>query len=118
VANTSVNWRFTKFSASSTKVLKRCLCPITLRSWASGTSRWKAFHVIVEENRAKVNFELVERLAEREEKDWAYFGRLRHEPEKKLRDGGSRLRKLGAEHEEAFSKVLPFLCLFDRLPAP
>jgi len=40
----------------------------------------------VEENRAEVNFELVERLAEREERDWTYFGRLRHEREKKLRD--------------------------------
>jgi hypothetical protein len=40
----------------------------------------------VEENRAEVSFELVERLAEREERDWTYFGRLRHEREKKLRD--------------------------------
>ena len=40
----------------------------------------------VEENRAEVTFELVERLAEREERDWAYFGRLRHEWEKRLRD--------------------------------
>jgi hypothetical protein len=42
--------------------------------------------VIVEENRAGVNFELVERLAEHEERDWTYFGQLRHEREKKLRD--------------------------------
>ena len=47
---------------------------------------WKALRVIAEENRAEVNFELVERLAEREERDWTYFGRLRHEREKKLRD--------------------------------
>jgi hypothetical protein len=42
--------------------------------------------VIVEENCAEVNFELVERRAEREERDWIYFGRLRHEREKKRRD--------------------------------
>jgi hypothetical protein len=42
--------------------------------------------VIAEENRAEVNFELVERLAEREERDWTYFCRLRLEREKKLRD--------------------------------
>ena len=30
--------------------------------------------------------EVVIELAEREERDWAYFGRLRHEREKKLRD--------------------------------
>ena len=34
----------------------------------------------------EVNFELIDRLPEREERDWAYFGRLRHEREKKLRD--------------------------------
>ena len=34
---------------------------------------------------AKTN-ELVERLGEREERDWTSFGRLHLEPEKKLRD--------------------------------
>jgi hypothetical protein len=40
--------------------------------------------VIVEENRAEVKFELAERLAQREEeeRDWTYFGRLRHDREK------------------------------------
>jgi len=42
--------------------------------------------VMVDENRAEVNFELVERLAEREERDWTYFARLRDEREKRLRD--------------------------------
>jgi hypothetical protein len=51
-----------------------------------GHQPWNALRVIAEENRAEVNFELVERLAEREERDWTYFGRLRHEREKKLRD--------------------------------
>jgi hypothetical protein len=34
----------------------------------------------------RINFELVERFAKREERDWTYFGCLRHEREKKLRD--------------------------------
>jgi hypothetical protein len=51
-----------------------------------GHQPWEALRVIVEENRAEVNFELVERLAEREQRDWTYFGRFRHEREKKLRD--------------------------------
>jgi hypothetical protein len=51
-----------------------------------GHQPWKALRVMVEENRTEVNFELVERLAEPEERDWTYFGRLRHEREKKLRD--------------------------------
>ena len=36
--------------------------------------------------RAEVNFELVERLAEREERDWTYFGWRHDEREQKLRD--------------------------------
>ena len=51
-----------------------------------GRQPWKALQVIVEENRAEVNFELVERLQEREQRDWTYFGRLRHEREKKDAD--------------------------------
>jgi hypothetical protein len=42
--------------------------------------------VAVEENRAEINFVLLERLAEREQRAWTYFGRLRHERGKKLRD--------------------------------
>jgi hypothetical protein len=51
-----------------------------------GHQPWKDLREIVKENRAEVNFELAERLAEREERDWTYFGRLRLEREKKLRD--------------------------------
>ena len=51
-----------------------------------GRQPWNALRVIAEKNRAEVNFELVERLAEREERDWTYFGPLRYEREKKLRD--------------------------------
>jgi DNA anti-recombination protein RmuC len=46
----------------------------------------ESIRVIAEENRAEVNFELVERLAEREERDRTYFGRLRREREEKLQD--------------------------------
>jgi hypothetical protein len=42
----------------------------------------KKFQVIVEETRAEVNFELVDRLHERELKDWTHFGRLRGMPGK------------------------------------
>jgi hypothetical protein len=34
-----------------------------------GHQPWNALRVMVEENRAEVNYELVERLAEREERD-------------------------------------------------
>ena len=51
-----------------------------------GLGPWKALRVIVEENRAEINFELVARLQEREHSDWTYFGRLRQKREKKYRD--------------------------------
>jgi len=54
-----------------------------------GRQPWKALRTIVEENRAEINFELVERLQEREQTDWAYFGRRRRQRrqrEKKLAD--------------------------------
>jgi hypothetical protein len=42
--------------------------------------------IVVDENSAGVNFELVEWLAEHEERDWTYFGWLRHDRKKRLRD--------------------------------
>jgi hypothetical protein len=39
--------------------------------------RWQTLQTIVEENRAEIKFELVERLQERELRDWTHFGRLR-----------------------------------------
>jgi hypothetical protein len=40
------------------------------------------FQVVVEETRAWANFELLETMHEREEQDWAHFGRLRRQWEK------------------------------------
>ena len=44
------------------------------------------FQVMVEETRACINFELVESLHSREQDDWARFGRLRQQWEKRYRD--------------------------------
>jgi hypothetical protein len=44
------------------------------------------FQVMVEETRAWANFELVEAMHSREQDDWARFGRLRHQWEKRYRD--------------------------------
>jgi len=46
----------------------------------------KEFRVVVEETRAWANFELVETMHDREERDWFRFGRLRRQWEKKLFD--------------------------------
>ena len=55
-----------------------------------GHQPWKTLRVIVEENRAEINFEVVELLQERELKDWTYFGRLREEHEKEASRPGSK----------------------------
>src|SRR5216684_796376 len=44
------------------------------------------FQVMVEETRACINFELVEAMHSREQDDWARFGRLRIQWEKRYRD--------------------------------
>jgi len=47
------------------------MCWASCSNWKSsalGHQPWKALRVIVEDNRAEANFELVEQLAEREEK--------------------------------------------------
>jgi hypothetical protein len=61
---------FTKSSTRSIRALNRCWA--SCRNWKTSLWRyqpWKALRVTVEENRAEVNFELVERLAECEERD-------------------------------------------------
>jgi len=45
--------------------------------------RRKGRETFVEELRAEINFEIVERLQERELRDWAHFGDLRAEYEKR-----------------------------------
>ncbi len=46
----------------------------------------REFLVMGEELRAWSNFELIETMHEREQADWANFGRMRHRWEKKYRD--------------------------------
>lgn len=43
-------------------------------------------HDVLEETRAWANFEMIEVLHEREQADWARFGRLRRQGEKKYED--------------------------------
>jgi hypothetical protein len=59
----------------STRASNRCWPSCSkLEKLGLGHQPWEALGVIVEENRAKVNFESVERLAQREE-----VGRLRQQ---------------------------------------
>ena len=52
----------------------------------------KACRATLEETRAWANFELVEILHQREERDWFRFGRLRQQGEKAWEDPGERVR--------------------------
>jgi len=46
----------------------------------------RALSVVVEETKAWANSEVVEIMHGREQADWAHFGRLRHQWEKRYRD--------------------------------
>src|SRR5260370_28521006 len=69
------------------------------------------FQVMVEETRACVNFELVESLHSHEQDDWARFGRLRQQREKRYRDPqdvlieAERLRKSAGKRGKGGSHV-------------
>ena len=54
---------------------------------------FEIFRVIVEETRARANSELVEVMNDREQTDWARFGRLRRQREQKYEDPNDILIK-------------------------
>jgi len=65
------------------------------------------FQVVVEETRAWANFELTATLHEREERDWARYGRLRRQWEKRLRDPSDVLieaERLGQKRQKPASQ--------------
>jgi len=65
----------------------------------------KSFRNMAEELRAETNHELTEKLNEREERDWAHFGQLCNQWEKKFRDPNDvlieaeRLRKQARQRQ-------------------
>src|SRR6266436_6335179 len=69
----------------------------------------REFQVMVEETRACINFELVEAMHSREQDDWARFGRLRQQWEKRYRDPqdvlieAERLRKSAGKRRKGGS---------------
>jgi hypothetical protein len=79
VANTPVEiYGSTKSSTRSIRALTGAEPVAATGEARLGRQPWKALRVIADENRAEVNSELVERLAESQQRDWTYFGRLRH----------------------------------------
>jgi hypothetical protein len=65
----------------------------------------RALHVALEETRAWTNFEVLEKLHQREQRDWARWGRLRTQWEKQYQDPddllreAARLRKMSARSD-------------------
>ena len=51
----------------------------------------RAFQATIEETRSWINFEITESLHEREEHDWAHFGHLVRQWEKKYQDPNDAL---------------------------
>jgi hypothetical protein len=56
-----------------------------------------ACRATIGETHAWINFEITESLHEREERDWARFGQIRHQREKKFQDPPRLKRKSPAK---------------------
>jgi hypothetical protein len=63
---------------------------------------WRAPKATLRETGAWFNFEILQILEDREERDLAYFGRIRHELEKALAGSGKR----AASPNPDFSRAL------------
>jgi hypothetical protein len=58
----------------------------------------RSFQIEVEDLRAQTNFEVIEHMSDREQHDWAHFGKLRREWDRKFEDPDDVYLK--AEHRE------------------
>jgi hypothetical protein len=58
----------------------------------------RSFQIEVEDLRAQTNFEVIEHLSDREQHDWAHFGKLRREWDRQFEDPDDVYLK--AEHRE------------------
>src|SRR6266436_2254484 len=58
----------------------------------------RSFQIEVEDLRAQTNFEVLEQLSDREQHDWAHFGKLRREWDRQFEDPDDVY--LNAEHRE------------------
>lgn len=67
----------------------------------------RSFQVEVEELRAETNFELTELLNEREQDDWARFGRLRRQWDRQFEDPDDVYIKAERREKERKQKGLP-----------
>jgi hypothetical protein len=67
----------------------------------------RSFQVEVEDLRAQANFEVIEHLSDREQHDWAHFGKLRREWDRRLEDPDDVYLKAEHREEERRKQGLP-----------
>ena len=85
-ALSDLNWHFEKVLQNLDRLRKCGLFDTRFRR-----DSLRACHVAIEETRAWINFEITESLHEREERDWARFGHLRHQWKKRYEDPNDAL---------------------------
>ncbi|HXM93302.1 MAG TPA: hypothetical protein VOA64_03460 [Candidatus Dormibacteraeota bacterium] len=64
----------------------------------------RSFQIEVEDLRAQTNFEVIEHMSDREQHDWAHFGKLRREWDRKFEDPDDVYLKADKEKKSAGSR--------------
>jgi hypothetical protein len=67
----------------------------------------RSFQVEVEDLRAQTNFEVIEHLSDREQHDWAHFGKLRREWDRRFEDPDDVYLKAEQREKERGKQGLP-----------
>ena len=67
----------------------------------------RSFQVEIEDLRAQTNFEVIEHLSDREQHDWAHFGKLRREWDRQFQDPDDVYFEAEQREEERRKKGLP-----------
>jgi hypothetical protein len=67
----------------------------------------QSFQIEVEDLRAQANFEVIEHLSDREQHDWAHFGKLRREWDRQFEDPDDVYLKAEQREEERRKLGLP-----------
>ena len=84
------------------QILKRLeKCPWLRRDFL------RSFQIEVEDLRAQTNFEVIEHMSDREQHDWAHFGKLRREWDRQFEDPDDVYLKAEQREEERRKKGLP-----------
>ena len=67
----------------------------------------RSFQVEIEDLRAQTNFEVIEHLSDREQHDWAHFGKLRREWDRQFQDPDDVYFEAEEREKERRKKGLP-----------